>query len=81
MVLFDTQGIPKFLITLFLLSPQLCFIIGFIRDLFVASNASRMSYKTSTWNKKCVLTSMTTGSFIDCKLQKCTVSNQITPFR
>ena len=39
-VLLDNRGISKFLNTLFLLSPQFCFIIVFICDLFVAGNDS-----------------------------------------
>ena len=42
MVLFDNQGPSKYLNTLFLLNP-LCFIIGFICDLFVARNDLLMS--------------------------------------
>ena len=44
-MLFDTLGISRCLNTLFLLSPHLCFIIGFICDLFVARNDS---WKTPT---------------------------------
>ena len=40
MVLFDNPGISKCFNMLFLLSPHLCFIIGFICDLFVARNDS-----------------------------------------
>ena len=47
-LLFDNPEIPKCLIMLFLLSPHLCFIIGFIYDLSVARNDSWMSKKTST---------------------------------
>ena len=43
-VLFYTSGISKCLNRLFLFSPHLCFIIGFICDLFVARNCSWMSY-------------------------------------
>ena len=39
LVLLDDQGISKYL-NIFLLSPHLCFIIGFICDLFVARNDS-----------------------------------------
>ena len=42
-VLFDTPEISKYLKTLFLLSPHLYFITGFICDLFVAHNESWMS--------------------------------------
>ena len=42
-VFFDNPRISKWLKTLFLLSPHLCFIIGFICDLFVARNDSWMS--------------------------------------
>ena len=42
-VLFDKPWIAKYLNTLYLLSPHLCFIIGFICDLFVARNDSWMS--------------------------------------
>ena len=52
MVLFDTAGIFSCLDTLFLLSPHLCFIIGFVCDLFVARNDSWMSWKTSTRTKQ-----------------------------
>ena len=48
MVLFDTPWITKCLNKLFLLNPCLCFIVGFICDLFVACNDSWMSKKTST---------------------------------
>ena len=37
-VLFDTPLINKCLYTSFLLSPQFCYIKGFICDLFVARN-------------------------------------------
>ena len=39
-VLFENQGTSKCLNMLFLLSPHLCFIIGFICDLSVARNDS-----------------------------------------
>ena len=42
-VLFDNPGISKCHNTLFLLSPHLCFTIGFICDLSVARNGSWMS--------------------------------------
>ena len=37
-VLFDISGISKCLNMLYLLSPHICIIIGFICDLFVARN-------------------------------------------
>ena len=46
-MLFDNQGISKYLNTLFLLSPHFC-IIDFICDLSVARNDSWMSQKTAT---------------------------------
>ena len=42
-VLFDDPGISKCLNILFLLSPYLCFLIGFICDLSVDRNDSWMS--------------------------------------
>ena len=42
-VLFDNPGTSKCLNTLFLLSPHLCIIKGFICDLLVARNDSWMS--------------------------------------
>ena len=42
-VLLANPGISKCLNKLFLLSPQFCFIIGFICDLSVARNDSWMS--------------------------------------
>ena len=39
-VLFDNPGISKCLNTLCLLSPHLCFMTGFMYDLFVAHNDS-----------------------------------------
>ena len=42
-VLFYSPRISKCLKTLFLLSPHICFIIGFILDVFVARNDSWMS--------------------------------------
>ena len=47
-VLFDNPGMFKCLNTLFLLRPNLCFIIGFICDLFVVLNDSWIRLKTST---------------------------------
>ena len=44
MVEFDTPGISKCLTTLYLLSPHLCLIIGFICDLFVARIDAWMSF-------------------------------------
>ena len=46
-VVFDTPGISMCLNTLFLLSPHLCFIIGFICDFFDALKESWMSLKTT----------------------------------
>ena len=51
LVLFDNLGISQCLNTLFLLTTQLCFIIGFICVLSVAHNDSRLSWKTSTQTK------------------------------
>ena len=50
-VLFDNPGISKCLNTLFLFSPYLCFIIGFIYYSFFARHDSWMSQKTSTWTE------------------------------
>ena len=47
-VLFDSTGISKCFNTLFLSSPHLCFIIGFICDLLVSRNDWWMNWKTST---------------------------------
>ena len=52
-VLFNNPMISKCLNTLFLLSPHLCLIIGFLFDLFVVlRNDSWMSKKTSTRTKQ-----------------------------
>ena len=50
--LVDNPEISKYLNTLFLLSPHLCFIIGLICDLPVARMDSWMCLKTSTWTEQ-----------------------------
>ena len=57
-VLFDISGISKCFNTLFLLSPHLCFIIGFVCDSFVARNDSWMSYTATRTEQIYVFTTM-----------------------
>ena len=51
-MMFDTPGISMCLNILFLLCLHLCFIIGFICNIFVARHALWMRYKTPTRTKQ-----------------------------
>ena len=54
-IFFCSSRISKCPNTLFRFSPQLCFIIGFICDLFIARNDSWMSKKTATQIEKNII--------------------------